>query len=157
MKLAYAPVDSRGSHAVGRALLAEMYRSETGEEMPAIVLRERGKPCFQEGKWHFSITHTRRHVFCALSDRPVGIDAEELDRNVNLRLADKILSTEEKAQFDAASDKLRALLTFWVLKEAAAKYTGEGLRGYPNETRFSLDDPRVTETHGCLLAVVEGY
>jgi len=157
MKLAYAPVDSRGSHAVGRALLAEMYRSETGEEMPAIVLRERGKPCFREGKWHFSITHTRRHVFCALSDRPVGIDAEELDRNVNLRLADKILSTEEKAQFDAASDKLRALLTFWVLKEAAAKYTGEGLRGYPNETRFSLDDPRVTETHGCLLAVVEGY
>lgn len=157
MKLAYAPVDSRGSHAVGRALLAEMYRSETGEEMPAIVLRERGKPCFQEGKWHFSITHTRRHVFCALSDRPVGIDAEELDRNVNLRLADKILSTEEKAQFDAASDKRRALLTFWVLKEAAAKYTGEGLRGYPNETRFSLDDPRVTETHGCLLAVVEGY
>ena len=157
MKLAYAPVDIRGSHAVGRALLAEMYRSETGEEMPAIVLRERGKPCFQEGKWHFSITHTRRHVFCALSDRPVGIDAEELDRNVNLRLADKILSTEEKAQFDAASDKRRALLTFWVLKEAAAKYTGEGLRGYPNETRFSLDDPRVTETHGCLLAVVEGY
>lgn len=157
MKLAYAPVDSRGSHAVGRALLAEMYRSETGEEMPAIVLQEWGKPCFQEGKWHFSITHTRRHVFCALSDRPVGIDAEELDRNVNLRLADKILSTEEKAQLDAASDKHRALLTFWVLKEAAAKYTGEGLRGYPNETRFSLDDPRVTETHGCLLAVVEGY
>lgn len=157
MKLAYAPVDSRGSHAVGRALLAEMYRSETGEEMPAIVLRERGKPCFQEGKWHFSITHTRRHVFCALSDRPVGIDAEELDRNVNLRLADKILSPEEKAQLDAAPDKRRALLTFWVLKEAVAKYTGEGLRGYPNETRFSLDDPRVTETHGCLLAVVEGY
>ena len=157
MKLAYAPVDSRGSHAVGRALLAEMYRSEAGEEMPAIVLRERGKPCFQEGKWYFSITHTRRHVFCALSDRPVGIDAEELDRNVNLRLADKILSTEEKAQFDAAPDKRRALLTFWVLKEAAAKYTGEGLRGYPNETSFSLDDPRVTETYGCLLAVVEGY
>ena len=155
MKIAHAAVDSRGAHAVGRALLAELYRSETGEEMPAIVLQERGKPCFPEGDRHFSITHTRHHVFCALSDRPVGIDAEELDRDISLRLAEKILSPGERAQFDGAPDKRRALLTFWVLKEATVKCTGEGLRGYPKDTGFSLDDPRVTETHGCLLAAVE--
>ena len=67
-----------------------------------------------------------------------------------------ILSPAEKARFEAAPDKRLALLTFWVLKEAAAKYTGEGLRGYPNHTDFSLDDPRVTQTHGCLLAVIGG-
>ena len=49
----------------------------------------------------------------------------------------------------------RALLTFWVLKEAQVKRTGEGLRGYPNKTDFSLDDPRVTEMDGCLVAVIE--
>ena len=96
-----------------------------------------------------------RRAFCALSRREIGIDAEELDRNVNLALAEKILSPKEKVQFDAAPDKRRALLTFWVLKEAQVKRTGEGLRGYPNKTDFSLDDPRVTEMDGCLVAVIE--
>ena len=86
----------------------------------------------------------------------MGIDAEELDRNIDLRLGSKILSPTEKAQFDAAEDPRLALLKFWVLKEAAAKCSGEGLRGYPKDTDFSLDDPRVTEMSGCLVAVVEG-
>ena len=86
----------------------------------------------------------------------MGIDAEELDRDINLRLADKILSPMEKAQFDAAEDQRMALLTFWVLKEAQAKYTGEGLRGYPNKTEFSLTDPRVRTMEGCLVAVTGG-
>ena len=59
------------------------------------------------------------------------------------------------ARYDAAENKETALLTFWVLKEAAAKLSGEGLRGYPNHTNFSLDDPRVTQIHGCIVAVME--
>ncbi|MEE1036243.1 MAG: 4'-phosphopantetheinyl transferase superfamily protein, partial [Oscillospiraceae bacterium] len=70
-------------------------------------------------------------------------------------LADKVLSPGERAQFDAAQDKARAFLTFWVLKEAAAKCSGEGLRGYPNHTDFSQEDPRVREMDGCLVAVLE--
>ena len=155
MKIAHSLVDSRGAHAIGRELLAQLYREETGEEIPPILIGARGKPYFSHGKWHFSITHTPLHVFCALSSQPVGIDAEELDRNINLRLAEKILSPAEKAQFDNAADPRRALLTFWVLKEAAAKQSGIGLNGYPNHTNFSLDDPRVTISHGCLLAVIE--
>ena len=85
----------------------------------------------------------------------MGLDAEELDRKVNLKLADKILSPGEKSRFEAAENKEKALLTFWVLKEAATKLSGEGLRGYPNHTDFALDDPRVTETDGCLVAVME--
>ena len=90
-----------------------------------------------------------------LSEHNIAIDAEELDRDIRLRLAEKILSPAEKARFDAAADKRRALLAFWVLKEAAAKLSGEGLRGYPNHTNFSPDDPRVTEMDGCLVAVME--
>ena len=52
-------------------------------------------------------------------------------------------------------DKNKALLTFWVLKEAAAKMSGEGLRSYPNRTDFSLNDPRVMQINNCLVAVVE--
>ena len=77
-----------------------------------------------------------------LAKHNVAIDAEEANRAVNLRLAEKILSPDEKAQFEAAEDKRTALLTFWVLKECAAKLSGEGLRGYPNHTNFSLKSLR---------------
>ena len=124
--------------------------------MPKILVADRGKPYFADSNLHFSISHTPNHAFCVLSEHSVGIDAEELDRKINLKLAEKVLSPAEKMQFDAAADQRKALLTFWVLKEAAAKLTGEGLRGYPNHTNFSLDDPRVTEIDGCLVAVLEG-
>ena len=123
--------------------------------MPPIEVMPRGKPYFSNGSCHFSITHTKHHVFCVLSDKPVGIDAEELNRDIRLALAEKILSDFEKQQFDRAEDPRLALLTFWVLKEAAAKRTGEGLRGYPEKGTFRLDDPRVTQMHNCLVAVIE--
>ena len=155
MILGCCELSGRTGHEAGRALLAELYRAHAGGDLPPIGTGERGKPYFVDSAWHFSISHTKRHAFCALSEAPVGIDAEELDRNIDLRLADKILSPGERAQFDAAADKRRALLTFWVLKEAAAKFTGDGLRGYPSHTNFRLDDPRVQEMNGCLVAVVE--
>ena len=40
----------------------------------------------------------------ALSDRPVGIDAEELDRDIDPRLADKILSPTERLRYEAQPD-----------------------------------------------------
>ena len=142
-------------HAAGRRLLRQLVEEYTGKPMPEIAMGCRGKPYFPGSQLHFSITHTKHHVFCALSDRPIGIDAEEMDRKVSLTLANKILSPEELEQFAAAEDQALALLKFWVLKEATAKWEGTGLQGYPNHTNFSLDDPRVTIAHGCLLAVVE--
>lgn len=141
-------------HEGGRRLLKDLWQTHIGGELPEIAAAERGKPYFVDSPWHFSISHTKKHAFCALSEAPVGIDAEEIDRNINLRLAEKILSPSEKAQFDRAEDKRAALLKFWVLKEAAAKRSGEGLKGYPNHTNFSLEDPRVLETDGCIVAIL---
>ena len=156
MILKFCALSGRSGHEAGRELLAQAYREATGADLPPIALTDRGKPYFPDSPWHFSISHTKAHAFCVLSDSPIGIDAEELTRRIDLRLADKILSPAERAEYDAAADKRRALLTFWVLKEAAAKCTGEGLRGYPNHTSFSLSDPRVTEQSGCLVAVITG-
>ena len=155
MILASCELEGRTGHEAGRQLLRELYRAQTGEELPEIRTADRGKPYFPDSSWHFSISHTRRHAFCVLSKNNVGLDAEELDRKVNLRLAEKILSPAEKAQFDAAENQEKALLTFWVLKEAAAKLSGEGLRGYPSHTNFTLEDPGVTEIDGCIVAVLE--
>ena len=155
MRIASCELAGRTGHEAGRQLLARLYREETGEDLPEILTTDRGKPYFPDSSWHFSISHTPRHAFCVLSRNNVAIDAEEPDRKIRLKLAEKILSPEEKVQFDTAENKEKAFLTFWVLKEAAAKLSGDGLRGYPNHTHFSLEDPRVTELDGCIVAVME--
>lgn len=142
-------------HEAGLRLLEQMYREKTGLPLPAIARTERGKPYFVGSSVYFSLSHTPRRVFCVLSDRPVGIDAEETDRNIDLRLAEKILSASELEQYARVEDKCQALLKFWVLKEAFVKCSGEGLRGYPNHTAFSLDDPRLQEQDGCFVAVIK--
>ena len=147
-------MDATG-HEAGRKLLNKMYLRYVGGTMPQIHVAERGKPYFADSPWQFSISHSKRHVFCALSLHPIGIDAEELDRQIKPALAEKILSPLERQQYENAQDKQRALLTFWVLKEAQAKLTGEGIKFHPNHTDFLLSDPRVRELHGCLVAVIE--
>ena len=153
--LAWCPLEEETGHDAGLRLLAALYRRETGMDLPPISRTERAKPYFPNSPFHFSISHTPRHAFCALSPSPIGIDAEETDRRIRPELAGKILSPGERRQYEAATDKRRTLLTFWVLKEAAAKLSGEGLRGYPNQTNFTLPDPRVRELGGCLVAILE--
>lgn len=144
------------SRVAGKLLLQQMYEELTGGEMPPIGKMPRGKPYFLEGGLHFSITHTKTTVFCAISDVPVGIDAEDLTRKVSPSLAQKILSPYEYEQYEAVPDEAKneALLRFWVLKEAEVKCSGLGLRGYPDHTAFDLDDPRITQIGGCLVAVI---
>ena len=156
MWIKWARLDGRSGHETGRALLAELYRQQTGCTCPEVLMASRGKPYFKDSSLHFSITHTKGHAFCVLSDCPVGIDAEEMTREVNLRLAGKILSPSEKTRFEQWPDPRDALLRLWVLKEAAAKLTGEGLRGFPNQTDFDPADKRIQEIDGCYVAVFEG-
>ena len=155
MVFAWEHLMGRNAHDAGRQLLSRLYKQETGQLLPEILLTKQGKPYFEDGSYHFSISHTKSHVFCALSRQNIGIDAEETDRDIDLWLSEKILSPGEKAKFDTATDKRAALFRFWVLKEARGKYLGTGLNGYPNHTQFSLDDPRVTEMNGCLVAVIQ--
>lgn len=149
--LIWQRLEGRSGHDVGRELLAKAYRDWTGQEMPPIAVGDRGKPYFVGSSLHFSISHTRNHAFCALSDRPVGIDAEEPERKISPKLAEKILSPTEKARYDGTRE---TLLRFWVLKEAAVKLSGEGLRGYPNHTDFDPTDERIQIIDGCFVAVL---
>lgn len=152
--LAWEALEGRSGHEVGRLLLERLYRKETGADLPKIAIGGWGKPYFVDSPLHFSISHTKNHAFCALAPYPIGIDAEEKDRKIKLRLADKILSPSERLRFDGAADREDALLRLWVLKEASVKLTGKGLQGYPNHTDFSPEDPRIREIDGCYVAVI---
>ena len=157
LKLDHWPLNGLDSRVAGKLLLAQMYEELTGEEMPPIEKAPRGKPYFPGSNLHFSITHTKTTVFCAISDVPLGIDAEDLNRRVSPTLAQKLLSPAEFAQYEAvpAEERNEALLRFWVLKVAEAKCSGLGLRGYPDHTDFDLNDPRVSKIGDCIVAVIQ--
>ena len=150
IRLGWRPLEGRTGHEAAWELLEQLY----GAPLPEVRRTDRGKPYFTDGKIHFSLSHTKRHAFCALGPAPLGLDAEEADREIRPALAEKILSNSEMGRFRAAEDPRAALLKLWVLKEAEAKRTGEGLRGYPNETDFSPEDPRVLTVAGCYVAVL---
>ena len=92
------------SRVAGQLLLKSMYEEFVGGEMPPIAKLSRGKPYFVDSDLYFSITHTKKTVFCALSDVPVGIDAEEMTRTVTPSMAEKILSPGELAQYEALDE-----------------------------------------------------
>ena len=147
MELIWRRLAGRSGHAVGRELLRELVG-----ELPQIRLTPQGKPYFAGGL-HFSISHTRDHAFCAVSSRSIGIDAEEMDRPIDLRLAERILSPAEWQRFQAAPDKRDILLRLWVQKESFAKLTGRGWGNYLCQTDFDPADVRIID--GCYVSVME--
>lgn len=155
MQIGHKALNGQSGHDAGRQLLEELYRQAAGQLLPEIRTTDRGKPYFADAKLHFSISHTRDHVFCVLSETPVGIDAEQTDRKINSPLVNKVLSPTEKERYHRAQDKQAAFLKLWVLKEAYAKLTGRGWGSYLYETDFDPEDARVTEMYGCYVAVME--
>ena len=151
MELAWQRLDGKSGHEVGRLLLSKL----CGGTLPKIQCTEQGKPYFEDSGLHFSVSHTKNHAFCCVSNRNVGIDAEERDRDIDLRLAEKFLSPAEKLRFAAAPDKRECLLRLWVLKEAYGKLLGKGIGNYLATTDFSPDDPRIRIIDGCFVAVLE--
>ncbi len=122
---------------VGFSLLSQML-----PEIPltAIQKSEKGRP-FLAGypNLDFSITHCKGLVACALdqSDSPrVGLDAEclgtQTERSMELIVRRWFTPVEQKI-FEASPTE-ETFLSLWTAKEAAAKYTGNGL------TRFSEPD-----------------
>ncbi len=82
-----------------------------------------------------SFSHTNDGVSGAISKKfNVGCDMEHSDRNVNLRLLDRMKHHEESEVLYEETDPIR----IWTLKESALKMIGTGLRKPMKSVRISL-------------------
>lgn len=151
--LSWQRLEGRSGHDVGRQLLAELYRAQTGEDLPRIAVTALGKPYFPDRAWHFSISHTKNHAFCVLSRQNIGMDAEEMGRRVSENLISRYLSPTEQGRLGA--DPQDAALRLWVLKEAEGKRTGKGIGDWMKNTDFSPNSQKIQEIDGCYVAVLE--
>ncbi len=144
MQLKWERLNGRDAHDLGRELLFSM----TGKQ--EIMLTKTGKPYFPRCPLHFSISHTKDHVFVCVSENNVGMDAEEITRPVRPAMR-KMLSETEAPRVATSGDFLK----LWVLKEALAKLTGQGIGNYLKNTDFSPDDQRIQMIDGCYVAIME--
>lgn len=94
------------------------------------------------GQWicpdfYFSLSHTNGLVCVAVSDEPIGVDAEFV-RDINPDLKGKILTDRELLLIEKleGGDTSRYLLESWVKKESIFKKTG-GKALLPNRTEVS--------------------
>ncbi|NIK61103.1 4'-phosphopantetheinyl transferase family protein [Kribbella shirazensis] len=107
-----------------------------------------------------SVTHSGQLVGVAVADRPVGLDVERVDPELDVDgVARVALSADEVRALHGHSgiEKARAFTTYWTRREAVVKATGVGLRG-----KLRADVPAgiqvreldVGDDHRAALAVV---
>lgn len=119
--------------------------------VPEFAYEEFGKPYLPGYPVHFSLSHTKNAVACAVSDCPIGVDVQE-KMKYSSRLAQRICSDAERTALENAKDKDLALTTLWTKKEALAKKTGKGL----GEKLSSLEEGVFTlHRPGYCLSVTE--
>ena len=111
----YPRSDENGSVLV-RALLAHAVREIYGIALPRIEKDPCGKPFFPDRPdIHFSISHTKTCVLCAVGDSPLGADTETV-RTISDRVKTRVCSQGELMQFD--------FFELWTLKESFFKLFG---------------------------------
>ena len=92
-----------------------------------VNLDKNGKPVV-EGL-EFNLSHSGDLVICAVSDKPVGCDVEEL-REAPKGMAERYFSEREQVFVNSFSgdEYNHAFFQIWTMRESYVKMTGEGLR-----------------------------
>lgn len=114
--------------ALAYELLCKGLREEYGiEEKPVFRYGEHGKPSIiGHEDIHFNMSHCKNAVMCYVSDKPVGIDCEAIDRG-NESLINYTMNAEERKQINCSASPLTEFIKFWTKKEAVLKLSGEGI------------------------------
>lgn len=125
--LQYKKLDDRKRSVLAFVLLQRALREEYGiTEVPEFVYNELGKPSLPNLPIHFSLSHCKDAVACAVSDNNIGIDVESIVP-YNPDVARKVCTAGELKMLEQSSNKDVEFIKLWTVKEAISKYEGMGL------------------------------
>ena len=107
--------------------------------LPELAVGERGKPWFPTcPQYHFNLSHSGTLALCALADRPVGVDIQEVREKWRPSLVTRTCTPEERAWLSSRGDRREDFTQLWALKESAGKQTGYGLPYPPSRQAVPL-------------------
>ncbi len=168
----YTPFAARLRSALGYTLLARLLHEQYGiEALPPIATNEHGKPFLVDCPLHFSISHGNAAVACAVDERPIGLDVQDILTDISPALAARIAAPlDENGCISEKTAKLLALpacrarckpddltpieLTrLWTQKEASAKLDGRGLKIGLEYLPIKEHTIKTTEHHAYILSV----
>ncbi len=107
-----------------------------GIENPQILRTAKGKPYIENPvtlddydsstEVHFSVSHSGNYFLCAISDKNIGIDIQEMRKANTSKIAKRYFTEAEIRLVEEGDD--REFFYIWARKEAYSKYTGKGLQ-----------------------------
>lgn len=110
-----------------------------------------GKPCIKPGLTpipiQFNLSHAGDQTAIALVlHHPIGIDIEDMNRKVDLKIADRFFSQQECEQIHQTgeNEKKALFFDFWTLKESYIKAKGRGLSIPLNKFSFFIDQNKAS-------------
>ena len=138
----------RRRFVVARATLRTLLAEYAGLDphRVTLIVRAGGKPIVSNdganGSLHFNLSHCGELAVCAIADREVGVDVEQLKHHDDMeRVAQHFFADEEARRLRtlAGMERTRFFFRTWVRKEAYLKATGEGLAR--RTTSFTVQTP----------------
>lgn len=125
----------------------EDWRFERGPKGKPEIAASHGLP-----RLRFNLSHTQGLVACVLAlDCPCGIDVEHLRTMRDMQgVAENVFSGMEIAWLQAQPEdqKAETFFTFWTLKEAYIKATGQGLAAPLQSISFDIASPLIGVAFG---------
>ncbi|MBS0307897.1 MAG: 4'-phosphopantetheinyl transferase superfamily protein [Proteobacteria bacterium] len=129
----------------------QAWRFERGAKGKPDIAADMGLP-----RLRFNLSHTQGLVACVIAlDCRCGIDVEHQRSMRDMHgVAETVFSTAEIAWLRTQPEEKQAetFFTFWTLKEAYIKATGEGLSAPLQNISFDIANPSIAVTFGQAVA-----
>jgi len=92
------------------------------DKKPEIIYLKSGKPELKNIQKNISISHSSEFVVALVSEKIIGIDVENTQRNIK-KIANRFLCEEELNYIQNMADTQTATILYWSAKEAVFKCT----------------------------------
>ena len=103
----------------------------------SIIKGDNGKPYLKNSSLFFNVSHSNGFVAVGFARNEIGLDYERLTGALHRSVYGRVLSDGERKLIEGSENESEEFLRLWTLKEAALKFSGEGLSGGLKSADFS--------------------
>lgn len=128
--LAYKNIQRQKQSVIAYLLLLYGLREQYKiNELVEFDYKSNGKPILKQlDDIHFNISHSKLNVACAVCDKPIGLDIQQIVPN-KTKVATRICNQEEINLIFNSTQPYIEFCKLWAIKESIVKLSGVGIGG----------------------------